>query len=422
MSRFVLLILSMVIPMVASQGQESSQDVAIRQTARFLTSQKAQGEILSDTEAHLTLAAKTKACYVFNVGNSGWAVSSSNDKNARVLAFSSDGHLDADKLPEQLKALLAIYDGTAGLQDAEPTSTSTDRQDAIGTMLTTKWGEYAPYNSLCPQVPSEDGETIVTAPAGSATVAMAQLMRYYRWPLAVKDIEHTSWHLTDYPFPDYGKLPDTTFDWDAMPDCLNADAGSEAYEVARLMKYIGYASRSYYHYKSTAVIWNDVVNTLKKFGYDARMESINPFIDRPVSDKAIYDELSAGRPVLVLVRLLDEIQNHVAVVDGYCYMSEYGCGYYHVNWGWNGEGNGFYYLPTDQTAKEGMSSYFYTMKMITASKVESANSKGGDATGIDSMHQDSSNSGGYFDLQGRRFTTQPRRGLYIKDGKKIVVK
>ena len=32
MRRFVLLILSMVIPMVASQGQESSQDVAMKQT------------------------------------------------------------------------------------------------------------------------------------------------------------------------------------------------------------------------------------------------------------------------------------------------------------------------------------------------------------------------------------------------------
>lgn len=417
----------MVIPSMVSQAQKASLNMAKKHVAQFFTVQKSQkGECLPDMEKRISLAAKTNTCYVFNVGdNDGWAVTTANGGDSRVLAFSCEGRLNPDKQPDQLKALLTIYDGIAGRCNAGRPSTSSAQQKAIAPMLTTKWSEQAPYNSLCPLVAGEDGQTKVHAAAGSAAVAVAQLMRYYKWPAALNGIEHTSWHLADYSFPDYGKLPDIMPDWDVMADQYDSDEEELSGEVARLMQYVGYGLRSYYRWQSTSVIWTDICNFLDKYGYDTQTEGINPFldIDRPVSDDAIYEEVSAGRPVIILMHLIDEVQNHVAVVDGYSYMPESSCGYYHVNWGWGGEGNGYYYLPTDITSNEEMSSYFYTMQMIAVHKVNNDKLKDTNPTNIDGAQSISStNASDWYDLQGRRLNGQPRHGLYIRDGRKYVAR
>jgi hypothetical protein len=38
------------------------------------------------------------------------------------------------------------------------------------------------------------------------------------------------------------------------------------------------------------------------------------------------------------------------------------------------------------------------------------------------VRRNTCNKNTLYDLQGRRLTTQPRRGIYVKDGKKVVVK
>jgi hypothetical protein len=46
-----------------------------------------------------------------------------------------------------------------------------------------------------------------------------------------------------------------------------------------------------------------------------------------------------------------------------------------------------------------------------------------DALGVNAVVSQKPNAKqGMCDLQGRRLTTQPRRGIYVKDGKKVVVK
>ena len=45
-----------------------------------------------------------------------------------------------------------------------------------------------------------------------------------------------------------------------------------------------------------------------------------------------------------------------------------------------------------------------------------------DVDGVVSIHKDCSDSTPIFDLQGRRLTQKPAKGMYIQDGKKVVVK
>ena len=45
-----------------------------------------------------------------------------------------------------------------------------------------------------------------------------------------------------------------------------------------------------------------------------------------------------------------------------------------------------------------------------------------DVDGVVSIHKDCSDSTPIFDLQGRRLMQKPAKGMYIQDGKKVVVK
>ena len=55
-------------------------------------------------------------------------------------------------------------------------------------------------------------------------------------------------------------------------------------------------------------------------------------------DELIYQELKEGRPMVYMG--FSTGGGHAFVVDGY--EVQEGSGYYHVNWGWDGRGNGFY--------------------------------------------------------------------------------
>ena len=45
-----------------------------------------------------------------------------------------------------------------------------------------------------------------------------------------------------------------------------------------------------------------------------------------------------------------------------------------------------------------------------------------DVDGVVSVHKDCSNTTIKYDLQGRRLTQKPAKGVYIQDGKKVMVK
>ena len=45
-----------------------------------------------------------------------------------------------------------------------------------------------------------------------------------------------------------------------------------------------------------------------------------------------------------------------------------------------------------------------------------------DPVGVSSVNSVNSTSGRFFDLQGRRVSSTARRGIYVVDGKKVVIK
>lgn len=57
-------------------------------------------------------------------------------------------------------------------------------------------------------------------------------------------------------------------------------------------------------------------------------------------DKTIYNELVAGRPVIIRGASADNTGGHFFIADGYRTKDNK----YHINWGWTGSYNGWYAL------------------------------------------------------------------------------
>ena len=126
------------------------------------------------------------------------------------------------------------------------------------------------------------------------------------------------------------------FNWDMMPDIVNGSV--ETYqqdEVAALMRDIGILNEADFGVTATSASFNKN-DFAGAFGYDSiyQMES-----DDPEFFTTIANEIDNERPVLL------SIPGHMTVADGY---ASDGTGKkIHVNMGWGGASDDYYYL--DQT-------------------------------------------------------------------------
>lgn len=382
---------------VTMQAQTVLMEQARRQAAKFLNEYR--GGLHTATPEQMKLEAQTCGCCIFNAVGGGWAITSNGNSEPRVLAYADSGSLDGNSLPENMLAWLMAYEN---MVDA----TNADEREDVEPMLRTQWGQDAPYNSLCPMVPGEDGQTMVHAVAGCSNVAVAQLMNYHQWPHASGEVAYRWPGYPDMQPQSYATLPATTFDWEAMAS--SNEEGER--EIAKLMQYVGFANSAVYRWDATSVYVGKMTSALASFGYDTSEEHFGVFDNIPFDDEGVYRELSAGRPVIFVVGLLDVNDAHSCVADGYSKG-----GFYHLNWGWNGQGNGYFLFPTSTVNTGKLVSRFYVQSMITA-RIKN------DHAAINDVQHGESAGSAVFDLQGRRLAAKPRSGLYVKDGKKYLAR
>jgi hypothetical protein len=185
------------------------------------------------------------------------------------------------------------------------------------------------------------------------------VMNYYRYPAKLKKsiasyegtcdipvynsetgeqdtIKNVKWKTEDIP-------AGTTIDWDHMTDKYNRKSKEiEEEAVSRLMQYCGCAAHMNYGYDGSDS-WNgDLMIGLKDvFGYnDVYMLNDFEYDDQGWVD-AVYYEMSKAGPV-VFCGVTPSGSGHEFVLDGY--MAKDGKDYFYVNWGWDGEDNGYMLL------------------------------------------------------------------------------
>lgn len=200
----------------------------------------------------------------------------------------------------------------------------------IKYMCKANWGQGAPYNADL-----DFGWGVCKT--GCWATAVGIIMRYW----ASKGYHRGCMATTPYWYKrhprEFDALPaKIVFDWRNIPDGKPTTAAQKK-AVAELLKYIGLACKLNYGTEGTSVSATLAAPLLKE---RLRMGSNIRNIEKTDAqmEQTLYNELAAGRPVIIRGANSSNGGGHFFIADGYRAKD----GKYRINWGWNGYYNGYY--------------------------------------------------------------------------------
>ena len=239
---------------------------------------------------------------------------------------------NAASLPPQVHALLQQYTETVRQVRAGQAPAATAPKNLrryVEPLIDAQWGQSYPYNSKTPRVGGKPTYT------GCVATAAAQFLYFYKWPLQRPSLYVRS----------EGDEADTspTYLWDLMKgtrEQMNSTRAAAA--VGRLLLDVGKAIRITFGTQASPSNIEYTLDALQNdFGYTTRLLHR----DRMKADEfreAILQEISDGYPVMVCGGV------HAFVYDGYDRR-----GFVHANFGWDGQGDGYYDINTITTPLPG---------------------------------------------------------------------
>lgn len=256
----------------------------------------------------------------------GFAVISNDDRNEAVLAV-AEGDFDVANVPDGLQWWLDVANASLESGDGYVRDTRAVPEGLpaeVKPMLTSKWGQGDPFNRLCPN----------KSLTGCVATAMAQIMNYHKYPVQGQGSIYDPYNSVMVD------LTQQVYDYANMRDVyLNEPyTDAEASAVSTLMYHCGLAVDM--SYSQTASGSHGVLAAkalANNFGYN---KNIACRVRDGHSDaewaKMIYEELAAGRPILYSGNDAS-MGGHAFVFTGYDVD-----GKVYVNWGWEGEADGYY--------------------------------------------------------------------------------
>ena len=373
----LLTVAMMLFGLHARAGSINEKQAKAKALSFLQNRQSSQGSTLlarARTPKELTnTPAGETAIYVFNIDKQGGFVIVSGDDRAReILGYSDNGSFDVNNIPEALRVMLTFYsrqismlgkkenitDSVENILKARA-QTSSAMAD-VSPLLTTTWNQGYPYNAYCPKLNDQ------TALTGCVATAIAQIAYYHKFPKdkvpslsaytsATNKINVTAWGAT-------------TFDWDNMIDSYSGSYTETQKEaVATLMRYCGQAAQMDYGFTSAAYNGDALLAFTEKLGYNP-YTAIRFATDYSAEawEDLIYTELSEKRPVFYAARNGSggNAGGHAFIIDGYKTDGNY----FHVNWGWGGECDGYFNLfALDSDAAEAAPSvkgWHYSMQAL----------------------------------------------------------
>ncbi len=324
---------------------QSDPEIAAASFLKFLRSDR---QIVSAESINVNEVAPQQpnviAGYLFHLSGGGYILVSASTSLTPVKAYSLNRPFAA--LPEpyrkyllrELEYNIRNLGASTALQPAAVSenqtrwdfllrfgSLKTPYSYAPGTvLLTTKWNQDYPFNKFLPEI---NGTTVL---AGCVNVAIAQVLKYYNYPASGNGVESYTWNGQQLKAILY-----RSYNWENMPDVVNsATPAYKADEVALLMGDLGIVNHTSFGLTDSGATMS--VNALiENFGLSNAIQRMDNSNVSQFSD-TLKNEIDASRPVLLF------FPGHMTVADGY--TNDFTGRKIHVNMGWGGTADDYYYI------------------------------------------------------------------------------
>lgn len=290
--------------------------------------------------------------YAFNRAEGGYVVVAADDEaQVAVLGWSDKGSLPSEEdMPENMKWMFENYSANVAASKGGVDNISVRRmiaaasRSAIAPLISTTWGQLAPYNAKTPVV---DGQGTA---AGCVSIAVAQVMNYYRYPMTGTGSKNYTTKGVRHEI-DFSSV---NFAWDKMSQksFLNSTDAEANDAISTLVYAIGVSAQTTYGVSaSTASMTKAGKAMIANFGYDQDLRLLSrEYFTYEGWMATIYNELQAGRPVLYTGS--NSTIGHAFIADGYTSTTD--AEYLHINWGWNGTSDGYFAVMAMNPSNQGV--------------------------------------------------------------------
>ena len=282
--------------------------------------------------------------YVYNdTKNKGFVIVSGNTEMGEILAYSTESSFEEQNANPGVQLLLSAYREAFEAVSADKNVAGATRAPAQNTkvvkpLLKTSWGQGHPYNQ-------KTGYNYT----GCVATAIAQVMKYHEWP--VQGQGENEYTVSFDGTKKYVNFAESCYDWSNMVSRYGYYYPSTAQQndaVALLMRDCGYAVNMQYSENSSSSTGYAALHAMKNyFQYDAVLlskfnEGIESFV------RIIKNELINGFPLYIEGMPEGGRSGHAWVLDGVDKD-----GLFHMNFGWNGQSDGYYSLTALSVLKAG---------------------------------------------------------------------
>ena len=229
---------------------------------------------------------------------------------------------------------------------AGPTTEDSVEEFNVGPFLSVKWGQEYPYNMYCPPYYAD---STARYDAGCVATAIAQIMSYYEYPsqLTLTYVEETP-------------PPTQYLDWNTIKSHVGGLSScncTDHTQLAHLIAEVGKRANTTYTANGSGSSMYSSLRCFEDLGYN--LDVSDSFYSFTLAKR----ELNNNRPVYMIGFLPTNDTGHAWVADGYKQINyiqttyEYELNgrpvivdqtittqyYLHLNWGWDGCNNGYFY-------------------------------------------------------------------------------
>ncbi len=289
--------------------------------------------------------------YIYNIGAQGFVIVSGNTVLPPVLGYSRHENFpDMTNAPENFASWIGHYSEMIAFaeengivpeaqvqrqwDEAAQGLFGSRNSNTVDPLVSTHWNQDCYYNEYCPNAPGYGwggwgGGPCGHAYAGCVACAMAQVMKYWDYPI-------TGFGSHSYVHSEYGEqsanFGATTYQWSQMPN----EVWNSNDAVATLMYHCGVSVNMNYGPNGSGAMSQDVETAMRSyFGYCGAKYRQKASYQEEAWIAMLKAEIDLSHPLYYSGANGDS--GHAFVCDGYDNNDRM-----HFNFGWSGSGDGYY--------------------------------------------------------------------------------